>query len=327
MDYTQFPTKGREDIKENQILANRTSSNQDSIYRGIGAEINPGMTIDEQLEAASLNWEVATTDVSFGDNIQYKSDYRKALFRADTGQLLDTVGKNWQPFQNREIVTTFNQFLEESKLEIEHLGSLDQGRTIFATAKLNDEFALSQEDLVEGRLLLTNYHKQGRGLKVDLMTRRLVCSNGMTVPVRVGGRTITHVSNFDSDRVLQTLESAKTNFQQFREVSEQLTQIPMSVEEATLILIKQFGEANKPVEKQPKIVQTCLKLFKGAGKGADLLSAYHTAWGLLQSVTEFYNHHSMKRGSIATHLNSLWLGNKAQKQSGFMQTLQRVCLH
>ncbi|MGK7916251.1 MAG: hypothetical protein AB4038_12035 [Prochloraceae cyanobacterium] len=73
MDYTQFPTKGRQDIKENQILANKTSSDQDSIYRGVGAEINPGMTIEEQPEAASLNCKVATTDISFGENIQYKS--------------------------------------------------------------------------------------------------------------------------------------------------------------------------------------------------------------------------------------------------------------
>jgi hypothetical protein len=121
----------------------------------------------------------------------------------------------------------------------------------------------------------------------------------------------------------QQLEAAKTNFRELGKTSQRLAETQMTIEEATMHLINAFGDPLKKVEEQPKVVQTCLNLFRGQAKGSELLSAYNTAWGLLNSVTEYYNHHARVVDS-QSHLNSLWMGGKAQKQQQFMNQLVSV---
>jgi phage/plasmid-like protein (TIGR03299 family) len=315
---------GRYRTEYTDHMQNTTQENLD-MYRGVGAAINPGLSIHQQLESAGLNWQVEISDVRYGHSFSHQSDYRKAIYRSDNGFLLDTVGGRWQPFQNRQILETFQQFCSEAGIELEHLGELRQGRTIFATAKLNEQFDLTRDDVTDGCVLLTNYHEFGAGLRVDLMTNARICTNGMTLPVRVGSKTINHVGLYNRDRILAVLEAAKTNFREFKQQTEQLANTPITLEEFTLLLIQEFGDPTKPMADQPRAVHLCLKLFNGQGRGANELSRYQTAYGALSTVTEYYNHYSPQRGGIVGHLNSLWLGNKAKRQQQFMQQLVSVC--
>lgn len=309
-----------------RLLANTTSTSE-RIYKGVGATVETGMSLPEQVKAASLDWRVETSPIRYGADFHLvdSEQYRKAIYREDTGELLDTVGKGWQPFQNEQIVDTFNQFAIANELNIERLGSLDKGRCIFAVANLNEQFALSGEDIVTGKILITNYHKSGCGLRIDLMATRLVCSNGMTMPVRIGGKVISHVGGYDEVRVREVLNSAKTNFVEYQEQSQLLAQRPVTDAEAMLLLVNSFGDPLKEIDDQPAMIKTCFSLFKGQGQGASLLSSYDTAWGLLNSVTEYINHQSPTRGGAEVHASSLWLGNKAKKQNQFMQQLVGVC--
>ena len=293
-----------------------------SWHRGIGADITSDMTIDEQLEVAGLNWKVATSEIKYGDNFNLQSNYRKAIYRTDNGQLLDTAGKNWQPYQNRDLLQVFHSFTDVVSLKIDHLGSLDNGRVIFAGANLNIELDIAKVgDIVRGRILLFNFHKVGFGLQVRLQFERLICTNGMTQPVKVGSRSITHIGRFNPGKVEKILQSALNNAKQFEQNSELLANTTMSHEQATMLLINEFGNPQLPVDQQPTIVDTCLRLFAGNARGSDMLSAYNTAWGLLNSVTEYFNHHSQIRGGSSTHLNSLLIGSKANKQEQFYQQL------
>nr|WP_277881838.1 DUF932 domain-containing protein [Leptolyngbya sp. FACHB-541] len=173
---------------------------------------------------------------------------------------------------------------------------------------------------------MTGFHEQGKGHRVDLMTLRNICGNGLTVPVRLNGKVISHVNEWNSDRVTEVLESAKSNFREFETQSEQLAETIITVEEATLHLISAFGDPTKPVQNQPALIQTCLRLFQGEAKGASLNSAYNTAWGLLNSVTEYFNWEG-KKTQAETQLNSLWMGSKAKRQQQFMQQLVGVYVH
>lgn len=293
-------------------------------HRGIGSDVSASMTLDEQLVAAGLNWDVATSDVSYGD--RYESGYKKAIYRTDTGDLLDCAGKNWIPYQNKDLLEVFHRFCGDAGLSIDHLGALDGGRVIFAGADLPISFDVRNVgDIVRGRLLLFNFHKVGFGLQVKIQAERLICTNGMTLPVTMGNRVINHVSAFNANKVEKILESALKNVNQFEATAEKLASTSMSVEQATLLLINEFGNPKLPVDQQPAVVDTCLRLFSGGGLGSDLLSAYNTAWGLLNSVTEFFNHRSQIRNGTATHLNSLLLGSKARQQNQFYERLVSVC--
>ena len=62
-------------------------------------------------------------------------------------------------------------------------------------------------------------------------------------------------------------------------------------------------------ENEPKENRTFRKimdLFNGEAKGAELVG--NTKWGLLNAVTEYYDHHLPARTADA-RLNSTWFGN------------------
>jgi hypothetical protein len=163
-------------------------------------------------------------------------------------------------------------------------------------------------------------------LQIDLYFNRLVCTNGMTRPVRQRQQIINHVSEYNSDRIAGILTHALATVKDYEKTANGLADVVLSQQEAQMHLIKAFGDPNKPLLDQPKIVQTCLKLFLGEGQGSDLLSAYNTAYGLLESVKEYINWHSPVRGGLETAFSSLCYGSRKQKQDAFIQQLVSVHL-
>jgi hypothetical protein len=52
-------------------------------------------------------------------------------------------------------------------------------------------------------------------------------------------------------------------------------------------------------------------LYQGAGMGSELASAQNAAWGLVNAVTEYVDHHRRAR-SQDNRLDSAWFGQGAQ---------------
>ena len=84
-----------------------------------------------------------------------------------------------------------------------------------------------------------------------------------------------------------------------------------------------FGDSDKAVSEQPEIVQTCLRLFQSDAIGGDLLTSYHTAYGLLNSVTEYFNHHSTVK-SNENRFSSLLTGSMGKVQNKFQSQLVKA---
>jgi len=309
-------------------LAN-TSKIDEKLYHGVGMAVNEVVgksDVDELLKRSNLDWDVLMADgIKYGPDFKYGSDRDRIIYRLNPNGgepiHLGTVSRRWQPFQNKEVVNSFISFCEKSQLTMERLGSLDSGRIIFAVAKTDQSFVLPGDDIIEGKLLLTNSHKSGRGARVDLMAPRLVCANQLVLPVKVAGQVIAHTSTYSEVRVTKILESAKTGFDKFKEDAEFLSQTSLDMPAAHALVIKILGDKEKKLEEQPKAVQEVLDLYCGAAIGSELLSSYQTAWGLVNSTTEYYNHHSAQRGGASGHVNSLWLGSKRSKQE---QVLKQI---
>ena len=66
------------------------------------------------------------------------------------------------------------------------------------------------------------------------------------------------------------------------------------------------------------------ELYEGRGRGSQLDSARGTAWGLLNSVTEFVDHERRARNN-EYRMDSAWFGQGAQiKQRALETALQLV---
>ena len=71
-------------------------------------------------------------------------------------------------------------------------------------------------------------------------------------------------------------------------------------------------------------VKAVRALYEGGGKGALMASSRGTAWGLLNSVTEFVDHHRRAR-SDDHRRDAAWFGQGAQiKQKAWDEVMRLV---
>lgn len=115
----------------------------------------------------------------------------------------------------------FNTFCKDNDLTIDRLGSFNGGKKIFALTKLPIEIKPNKAvgDITEAYLVLTESHEHGVGTSVDLYTNRLICTNGMTRKVKQFTKTSNHATQFNTDKISNTLELA---YSQTRELETNL---------------------------------------------------------------------------------------------------------
>ncbi|NEP55873.1 MAG: DUF932 domain-containing protein [Symploca sp. SIO2G7] len=321
------------------------------LFRGLGSAISPGMSQQEILEKSGLNWSVTTVPFEYETPTgRMKSSHASTLaaFRSDTGKLLTVVGNSWKPYQNYQLLEDFWLFCEQVGLNPDWAGFVSRkpnsrshiaSNMAFISAKIPKEqggiYHLSADEVLNSRIIFFNHHTYGYGAGSYLLTCRQICSNGMTITVKENNSLIRHIQNQigDQEKILQSLNNVKRAFNKYTDDMEALADFPMSPEEALAVLIKEFGYVGQPLNKQPKVVQTCLELFlghfddqmeeKGLNLGTTTLAAYRTAYGLLQSVTAYRNHMS-GTGSNTNHVLSLLNGTAAKSSCQVYSSLVKL---
>ena len=290
-----------------------------------GFPIDSTATINEMLDIAGLNWTVETSPVTYGAFNELQSTDKKAAYRSDTGTLLD-IYQNRLPNQNRSMLTMFSEFLKKADLEIDTVGSTQNGSNIYASAMLPETFDINPKavgDITKSRLVISDSHLNGVGLVVSVHYDRLVCTNGMITKVSQEVGVIHHNGVIQAATVDRVLNHALNSVKVKRDVYEALSDKPISIEQAITLLISSFGDSEKTVSEQSEMIQTCLRLFQSDAIGGDLLTSYQTAYGLLNSVTEFYNHHATVK-SNEKRFSSLLNGSMGKVQNKFQSQLVRA---
>ena len=285
--------------------------------------------VDEILDATGLNWNVKTSGILYGDFGQFGDNEGgriKALYREDTGELIDCYRAR-EPRQNKEIISFFVKLLSLADLKIERVGSFGN-EFLWATAKLEDWSLqkIAVGDTTESSLLITDSHLSNNGMKMALYHTRLVCLNGATTKVKVKNLTINHTKEGVNHRVArECLNKVVSGLTRYKTLMEGLTETPMSADTAMLQLIQAFGDPTKSIEKQPDTVKSIFSLFDGKAQGAEMMTAYKTAYGLLQAVTEYYSHsrHTTVENSLR-RFQSLTQGTYNEKIQKVQQQLVRL---
>jgi phage/plasmid-like protein (TIGR03299 family) len=290
-------------------------------WHGKGNELRKDTPIERWLTSAGLAWPVITTPATYtwvdpqGEAHTRTTDQHRLLIRGDTGDVLDRVGANYTPFQNAEVLEFFREYLDAGEAFIETAGSLKDGRYIWAMANLESGFQLGtakQPDRVEGRVLVINPHKYGRGATVKLVSIAVVCWNTLQLALRGKGAELQLWHNRQFDEALrqdakERLGIARDSLRSLREDAEALVSYPVVVKDAVPIIAELFkGDPTVDRDQQPRTVKRVVDLFDGEGIGATLDSRAETAWGLLNAVTQYVDH---ERGrSQDARLEFAWLG-------------------
>lgn len=285
-------------------------------WHGLGAKLPAGATVAAMRKAAGLTWEPTLIEQRFTFKGKPVVGPMPAMVRDDTGFVLDVVGPKYVPIKNEEVLEFFREYCEAGELTLETAGVLDQGRYVWALAKMSEGFTLDRTDKTEGYVFLANPHQYGRGATAKFTAVRVVCWNTWQAALAGGsaGVKIWHVKEFDKDRRAEVQEEmgiARERLDEFKRDAVLLAETKLS-EAAAKILIGRVLNKEAEVQKAekwedaPKMVRRVYDLYAGEGKGAKLITAQATAWGVFNAVTQYLD---WEHGKTAdTRLRTSWFG-------------------
>lgn len=285
-------------------------------WHSLGNPVTPGASIETWRKEANLGWKVLAPNVFFEIDGAKHEYHDKVLVRSDTKQVFDTVGRNYTPFQNDEILEFFREYVEAGDMQIETAGALGKGEVVWALAKMGEGFTLSDDtksatqDAVLGYVLISNPHKYGKGATVKFTAVRVVCANTLAMALSGAGSSLQlpHSKAFDEgyrQDAKKRLGIAREKLHAFEEDARKLTKMTLTEEDVGEVLTAVF-------EEQERVIESVKDLYNGQGRGSLLPTSAGTGWGLLNAVTEYFDWQSGR--STDTRMKSAWYGAGASKK-------------
>lgn len=290
-------------------------------WHSLGNKLASQQPIEVWKEQAGMDWEIQESEVRYisGSNsvgVINAFPEQKVLYRSDTKAPLAVVSKRFKVVQPGEVLEFYRDLTAHSGFELETAGVLREGRKFWALARTGQSTVLKGRDRVDGYLLLATACDGTLATTAQFTSVRVVCNN--TLRIALGGTTgaikVPHRSHFDADSVKRQLGITVSSWDGFVARMKALVERPVDPDTVDGLLRRVLtyqvhdGKANVVNEQALANVRA---LYEGGGRGAMLASSRGTAWGLLNSVTEFVDHHRRAR-SDDHRLDAAWFGQGAQ---------------
>ena len=269
-----------------------------------------------------MNWEIQSSPVQFyNDDSGYATNIfegKNVLYRSDTKAPLSVVSDRYKAVQPKEVLHFFQSLVEENGFKLHTAGTLFGGKRMWALAETGNFGEVSKDDGVGGFLLLSTSCDKSLSTTARFTTVRVVCNNTLSWASADNTNMVSfnHMQKFDHETVKTELASSVASFGSFMEMAKLLKKQQMNavaVDTFMFNLLKQPEQTCEEVSLS-KPFQKILNLFEGESKGFELAGT--TAWGMLNAVTEYYDHHATGR-SQDSKLNSTWfgVGNKVKNRA------------
>ncbi len=250
------------------------------------------------------------------------------LYRSDTLDALSVVSKRYKVVQPMDILEFYRDLTEQSGFELETAGVLKGGRKLWALAKTGHEARIKGNDRIKAYLLLATSCDGTLCTTAQFTSVRVVCNNTLQMATKQssGAIKVPHSTKFDPKQVKEALGIGFSSWDAFTRDLKQLSQRSVSPFEAENYIRSVLNEPllTDDLNTASKAFQRISGLYQGKGMGSELSSANGTAWGLVNAVTEYVDHHRRARNQD-NRLDSAWFGVGAQlKQTALAQALTLI---
>lgn len=283
-------------------------------WHGLGQYVSPDASLEEWMKEAKMEWEIKRAPVQYMNGEIHEFPEHHVLYRSDTNAPLSVVGNNYKIVQPIKMIEFFRSLVEQEGFSIETIGALKGGRRIWALAKTNIENDVMGSDRLKGYLLLVTTCDGTLATTAKFTSVRVVCWNTQSIALSEQGAQVKvrHNCVFDPHKVKGQLGLIGSSaFDKFLGNMRGLTKVKVSETDARQILttVLPVPTGLKKVEETFGF-QKILHLFNGGAMGSHLPGNQGTAWGLLNAVTEYSDHHA-RAHSAENRLYSQWFGVNA----------------
>lgn len=303
---------------------------RESAWHGLGVNVDQNLSWEDALRTAGLDWEVGLRPLfaQLGADIFEEAPGHVGIVRSSDDRVLGVAGSRYTPIQNREAFSIFDRLFGNDAV-LNTAGALKGGAVVFGLAELPPATIATE---AHRRFLLVSTSHDGSGALRALPTAvRVVCWNTLSMALRDrAGIAIKHTA-----KAAQRLD-AKTNelavalgmFDRYAQAADRLLGCKVSDSDQVDLcrgfdLCKAWKDEKRAefLEKSP--AGTILRLaYSGAGNRA----IGGTAWGLLQGVTEYVDHHRTTRGDQEARFAYQTLGVGSQHKAQAFHVLDEFAV-
>lgn len=296
------------------------------IWHGLGQQLTPGSSIETWQREAGMNWDIGSSKLYFEDesktdaaNEIHEFEGKQVLFRSDTKEPLSVVGSRYKIVQPKEVLEFFRSLVSDAGMELSTAGTLFGGKKFWALADTKQKINLNGgSDVIKGFLLLSTSCDGTLSTSAQFTSVRVVCNNTLTVALDSNSKqrvSTSHSTTFNPNKVKSKLGLYESAWDKFSKQMDEMTQVKVSVKDAYNDILELIADnSSDPSPAEIRTTNEIHNLYLGAGMGSDL--AGKTSFGVLNALTEYWDHHV---GRIPSNqLNSSFWGHAAkQKQAAF----------
>lgn len=284
-------------------------------WHGLGNAVPAEQTHDTDAWAAhsGLTYRIQRSKVRYvvdhgGHTLTDEANH--VLFRSDNHAPLGLVSARYQVVQPREVIEFFRGLLREGGLELSAAGSIRGGRLYWCTARIGEAAPVSVRDKVKGQLLVVSSADGSSKTKVSRRVTRVVCANTLAMANGEGAADfeLSHRSEFNPAKVREFMGLNTAAWDSFRHTIARLANRPIIESDAEPVLLNILSAKPETTDKvrDSAAFKRILSLFKGDAIGADLDGVQGTAWGMLNAVTEYVDHHARAHSAENRLISAQW---------------------
>ena len=306
-------------------------------WHGLGNQLAADQPLEVWAQRAGMNWRIEETEVRFvsgsaGSNLGsiHAFPEQKVLYRSDTKMPLSVVSARYAVVQPIELIEFYRDLVEAGGYQLETAGVLKDGKKLWALARTGQSVALKGKDTVNGYLLLATAADGTMATTAQFTSVRVICNNTLSIALgdSSGAIKVPHRSQFDAQAVKRQLGIVISSWDGFMARMKALSECKVNDTAAETffrrVLTYPVGSGQLAPATNDSAIKAVQTLYTGKGMGATLTSASGTAWGLVNAITEFADHHRRAR-SDDNRRDSAWFGTGATlKQKAWDEALRLV---
>jgi len=293
-------------------------------WHELGKQVPKGMTAEQMIRAAGLDWEVELRPARGAREINPKGEFSRyevvrlpRLNTKETEVLLGVVSRRYQPLQNVEAFVFFDPIVREGKAYFETAGALGEGERIWVMAKMPEAMEIVRGDECFKYLLLSNTHSGDGSVIVKFTTVRVVCQNTLMLAMDDGQKAyrVRHSKQmqFKLDELAEFLSITQEVFLKAEEQFKQMAKVQMIEDRLEHYFEAVFPRTavQKKKGEKPARWGYVRKVFE-TQEDLQLPRVRGTLWGAYNAITRFEDYKQpQQQEQPDQRLERTWFGGGA----------------
>lgn len=275
-------------------------------WHGLGQQLTEDSPIEVWAQEAGMDWTAKEAEVIYnvdGKPISYLD--RKVIYRGDNIAPLSVVSTDYKMVQPIEMLEFFRDLSEAGGFALETAGCLFGGKKFWALARVGESARIIGQDEIKPYLLIASSLDGSLATCAHFTSVRVVCNNTLRMSIGNGSKAqvrVPHQAKFDADEVQASLGIAAKTWDQFIANATKLAKFKIDRDDAIQVVADQLKTEWKKDDgcdmlagdmlESSLVLRRIIHLYDGAGLGADYKSSKGTAWGLVNAVTQYFDHQS-----------------------------------